>query len=136
MPLEVLHRALVRLGLIAGGERAEVATLPGLWILLAGVQAVLAGREFSDHGDTSAVHFDFDLDFDFCRATFAPCLPSAVRVFLGRLAIVRFLRAAVAAFLMFFRAACCCFWLAMPPRYDSPDETVNARSLHGHESQV
>jgi hypothetical protein len=43
----------------------------------------------------------------------APCLPSAVLVDFGRLAIVRFLRAASCAFLMFFRAAARCFSVAM-----------------------
>jgi hypothetical protein len=41
-------------------------------------------------------------------ATLAACLPKAVRVFFGRLAIVRFFFAAWAAFLMFFRAAVRC----------------------------
>lgn len=50
------------------------------------------------------------------RAIFAPCLPSAVRVFAGRLAIVRFRRAAVAAFLILRRAALRCFWVAMTAR--------------------
>ena len=38
-------------------------------------------------------------------ATFAACLPSAVRVRLGKCAIVRWRFAAAAAFLMFRRAA-------------------------------
>ena len=41
----------------------------------------------------------------FLRAAFAPSLPRAVRVFLGKCAIVFFLRAALAAFLMFRFAA-------------------------------
>src|SRR5207253_5046102 len=41
------------------------------------------------------------------------CLPSAVRVFFGRWAIVRFFLAAATAFLMFFRAAARCFSLAI-----------------------
>ena len=49
----------------------------------------------------------------FLRATFAPCLPRAVRVFLGRCAIVFFRRAALAAFLMFRFAAVRCFLLAI-----------------------
>jgi hypothetical protein len=40
-------------------------------------------------------------------------LPSAVRVFLGSREIVFFLRAALAAFLMFRRAAVLCLVLAM-----------------------
>ena len=46
-------------------------------------------------------------------ATFAACFPSAVRVFFGSLEIVRFLRAAFAAFLMLRPAAARCFALAM-----------------------
>lgn len=45
-------------------------------------------------------------------ATFAACFPSAVRVFLGRCAMVCFLFAAAAAFLMFLRAAFFCFAVA------------------------
>src|SRR5438105_2577234 len=52
-------------------------------------------------------------DARFLRATLAPCLPSAVRVRLGRCAIVRFRRAAAAAFLMLRRAACFLFVEAM-----------------------
>jgi hypothetical protein len=43
--------------------------------------------------------------YRFFLATAAPFFPSAVRVFFGRCAIVRFLLAAAAAFLMFRRAA-------------------------------
>src|SRR5438270_8931832 len=49
----------------------------------------------------------------FCRATLAACLPSAVRVRLGRCAMVLFLLAAAAAFLMLRRAAEICFDDAM-----------------------
>jgi hypothetical protein len=45
--------------------------------------------------------------------TLAACLPSAVRVDFGRCAIVRFLLAARAAFLMFRFAARLCFIVAM-----------------------
>ncbi len=45
----------------------------------------------------------------FRLATFAPCLPSAVRVFFARCATVRLRLAARAAFLMFRRAALFCF---------------------------
>ena len=41
-------------------------------------------------------------------AAFAPCLPSAVRVALGKCATVRFFFATAAAFLMFFLAAAFC----------------------------
>src|SRR5204862_6476898 len=49
VPLEVLHFALVLLGLVARREGAEVAALAGLRIGLARVQAVLAGLELADH---------------------------------------------------------------------------------------
>src|SRR5262245_60910502 len=49
----------------------------------------------------------------FRLAAFAPSLPSAVRVFFGRCAIVRFFLAAREAFLMFFRASVFCFVLAI-----------------------
>src|SRR3569623_392240 len=56
-----------------------------------------------------------------CRlalAAWAPFLPSAVRVFLGSLVIVRLLLAAAAAFLILRRAASVCLVVAMkdPPR--------------------
>src|SRR3954470_2210736 len=51
--------------------------------------------------------------FFFCLATFAPCLPSAVRVFFGRCLIVFFRLAADAAFFMFFLAAAFCLVVAM-----------------------
>jgi hypothetical protein len=53
-------------------------------------------------------------------AAFAPSLPRAVRVFLGRCATVCFFFAAAAAFLMFFRAAARCFSLAMCSPYSNP----------------
>ena len=46
-------------------------------------------------------------------ATLAACFPSAVRVFLGRCAIVFFFLAAAAAFLMLRRAAALCFPVAI-----------------------
>jgi hypothetical protein len=49
--LEVLHRALVLLGFRAGPERTQIATLSGLRVLLARVQAVLARLELADHDD-------------------------------------------------------------------------------------
>lgn len=45
----------------------------------------------------------------FFLATEDACLPNAVRTDFGRCEIVRFLFAAAAAFLMFFRAALFCF---------------------------
>lgn len=47
-------------------------------------------------------------------ATLEACLPRAVRVDFGKCAIVRFLFAAAAAFLMFFLAARFRFAVAMP----------------------
>jgi hypothetical protein len=47
--LEKLHRPLVALGRRPRGERPEIAALACLWILLAGVEAVFAGRELADH---------------------------------------------------------------------------------------
>src|SRR5207302_4587590 len=49
----------------------------------------------------------------FRRAAFAPSLPSAVRVFAGRCATVRFRFAAAAAFFTLRRAAVRCFLLTI-----------------------
>ena len=49
----------------------------------------------------------------YLRAAAAPFFPKAVRTFFGRWAMVRFSLAAVAAFLMFFRAAVFCFSVLM-----------------------
>src|SRR5215211_6393191 len=46
-------------------------------------------------------------------AALAPSRPSAVRVFFGRLVMVRFLDAPACAFLTFLRAACRCFCVAI-----------------------
>ena len=54
MPLVELYRALVPLCRCAGRERAKVAASAGLRILLAGVDAVFAGRELPDHGVRAA----------------------------------------------------------------------------------
>lgn len=65
-----------------------------------------------------------DQDFFFaprrCRATLAACLPRAVRVFFGRLAIVRFFFAAAAAFEMFRLAALFCRGVAIYPEFTRP----------------
>jgi hypothetical protein len=51
----------------------------------------------------------------FRLAILAPCFPSAVRVFFGSREIVFFVLAALAAFLMFLRAAAFCFVVATGP---------------------
>jgi hypothetical protein len=51
MAFEVLNRALVCLGFFARSESSQVAALAGLGIFLAGVEAVLAGRQFADHSE-------------------------------------------------------------------------------------
>src|SRR5215471_5653787 len=50
--LEVLHLAFVLLGGLARFEGAEVPPLPGLRILLPGVESVLAGLQLLDHGES------------------------------------------------------------------------------------
>src|SRR5262249_39803178 len=49
MALEVLDCALVGFGFRERGERPQVTALPCLRVLLAGIQAVLAGLEFANH---------------------------------------------------------------------------------------
>jgi hypothetical protein len=68
------------------------------------------GRPHESSSDVSntVTEFHFDL-VRFFRATLAPCLPRAVRVFLDRCAIVLFRRAARDAFFMFRFAAVRCF---------------------------
>jgi hypothetical protein len=71
------------------------------------------------------------------------CLPSAVRVFLGSRFSVCFRFAALVAFLIFFRAAARCFWLAIesPPRYaiysnvNKPECHFNAVVACPHETK-
>jgi hypothetical protein len=58
-------------------------------------------------------YYDEERDARFRRAAFAPSFPSAVRVFLGRFATVRFRFAVAAAFLIFLRAAVFCFVVAI-----------------------
>jgi hypothetical protein len=53
MPLEILHRTLVARGRGAAGEGAEIAPPPGLRILLARIEPVLAGWKLADHGNFS-----------------------------------------------------------------------------------
>lgn len=66
----------------------------------------------------------------FLRATLAPCLPRAVRVFLGKCAIVFFRRAALAAFLMFRFAAAFCFLVVISAIHDGA--TIWVQYLAGH----
>lgn len=49
MALEVLHRALMGLGLLHTWKGAQIAALAGLCILLARVQTVLARLQFANH---------------------------------------------------------------------------------------
>src|SRR4029078_10742541 len=56
MPLEVLYVLLVVLARLLGAERAEVAALAGLRVLLLRVEAIFARGELADHaGETSRV---------------------------------------------------------------------------------
>ena len=48
MPLEVLNLAFVLLGGLARRERAEISTPAGLWIDLAGIEAVFARLELAE----------------------------------------------------------------------------------------
>ena len=66
----------------------------------------------------------------FCRATFAACLPSAVRVRLGRCAMVRFLLATAAAFLIFLRAAARCSGHRVAP-FGLPEKVLRASAAPG-----
>jgi len=50
MPLEILHFTLVLLGCRTRGESAEIAALPGFFVLLAGVEAIFSRFEFANHG--------------------------------------------------------------------------------------
>ena len=52
--LEVLNLSFVLLRRLAGVEGAEVASFAGLFVYFAGVDAVLAVLEFSDHGSLMA----------------------------------------------------------------------------------
>jgi hypothetical protein len=51
LTLEELHRTFVRFRFRATGECAQIAPLPCPRIDFTGVQSVLAGLEFADHGD-------------------------------------------------------------------------------------
>jgi hypothetical protein len=51
VPFEILHRTLMALGGGAAGEGAKIAAAPGLRVLLARIETILAGRELADHGD-------------------------------------------------------------------------------------
>jgi hypothetical protein len=49
VPLEILYRALVFLRGLPGLEGPQISPLPGLGILLSGVQPILAVGQLSDH---------------------------------------------------------------------------------------
>lgn len=49
MAFKELDSALMSAGLLQAGESAEIAPLAGLRVLLARVQPVFAGFQFSDH---------------------------------------------------------------------------------------
>ena len=68
--------------------------------------------------------------FRFCFATLAACLPKAVLVDFGRCAMVRFFFAAVAAFLIFRRAAARCFSLAIFSPYAMISTLMPLEVLH------
>src|SRR5215467_7524103 len=55
---KVLHRTFVLLRCSQRAKRAKVAPLPGLWILLARVQPVLAGAQFANHDRSSSLFFE------------------------------------------------------------------------------
>jgi hypothetical protein len=48
--LEILDLAFVLLSRRPAVEGAQVAAFAGLWVLLARIKPVLAGRQFADHG--------------------------------------------------------------------------------------
>ena len=74
-------------------------------------------------------HFD---PARFFRAALAPSLPRAVRVFLGRCAMVLFRRAARAAFLMFRFAAVRCFLVVTSSRNQFCTAGPPARRVPGY----
>ena len=55
MPLEILHGAFMFLRGFLSVKRAEVATLARLGILLARIEPVLSGFQFSDHDELPAI---------------------------------------------------------------------------------
>jgi hypothetical protein len=61
MPLEVLHFALMLFSLGTGPEGPEIPTFTCVGILLAGIEAVPAGGQFSDH-ETEVLHRDMVKD--------------------------------------------------------------------------
>src|SRR3546814_10114677 len=53
VPFEILHFALMLLGSRARRDRAEVAALPGLGMLLARIEPIFAGCQLSEHTRTN-----------------------------------------------------------------------------------
>jgi hypothetical protein len=53
--LEILHRSFLGFCCAPGGKGSEIPPFPRLGIFLAGVQAVFAGFQFSNHREILAV---------------------------------------------------------------------------------
>jgi len=47
--LEELHGALVLFRRLTRAERSQISALAGFWIRFPGIEAIVAGLEFSDH---------------------------------------------------------------------------------------
>ena len=77
-------------------------------------EGIVTPQRHRERGVSERKIFEFPrLRQRYLRAAAAPFFPKAVRTFFGRWAMVRFSLAAVAAFLMFFRAAVFCFSVLM-----------------------
>src|SRR5437867_64817 len=123
-------RRLRRVGDLGGALLGHALVLEGLVLLL-----VLDARTFvTGHSGSPLVGFR---RYRLRRATAAPCLPSAVRVLGGMLAIDRFCCAPARAFLTFRLAARTWFAVAMvtsplPVRAGHCSSSRSRRSALGH----
>lgn len=54
MPFEILNRAFVFLRCTLAVERTEIFSFARSWIFLAGIQPILPGFQFPNHGYSSA----------------------------------------------------------------------------------